>query len=305
MKIADNITELVGHTPMVRLNRITRGVAAEVVAKLEFFNPCGSIKDRTSLWMINAAEASGRITKDTMIIEPTSGNTGIGLACVCAARGYKLTIVMPDSMSQDRRQLLTALGADLVLTPGTEGMTGAVRKAEELSAGISGSFIPQQFENPANPAAHRQSTAEEIWQDTDGTVDIVVAGVGTGGTITGTAEVLKQRKAGVRAIAVEPAASPVLSGGTAGAHKISGIGAGFIPRVLKQELIDEIITVTDDDATEMSRQLAREEGIVAGISSGAAVWAAIKVAGRNENRGKLIVVILPDTGERYLSSGLF
>ena len=305
MKIADNITELVGHTPMVRLNRITRGVAAEVVAKLEFFNPCGSIKDRTSLWMINAAEASGRITKDTMIIEPTSGNTGIGLACVCAARGYKLTIVMPDSMSQERRQLLTALGADLVLTPGTEGMTGAVRKAEELSAGISGSFIPQQFENPANPAAHRQSTAEEIWQDTDGTVDIVVAGVGTGGTITGTAEVLKQRKAGVKAIAVEPAASPVLSGGTAGAHKISGIGAGFIPRVLKQELIDEIITVKDDDATEMSRQLAREEGIVAGISSGAAVWAAIKVAGRDENRGKLIVVILPDTGERYLSSGLF
>ena len=305
MKIADNITELVGHTPMVRLNRITRGMPAGVVAKLEFFNPCGSIKDRTSLWMINAAEASGRINKDTMIIEPTSGNTGIGLACVCAARGYKLTIVMPDSMSLERRQLLKALGAELVLTPGTEGMTGAVRKAEELSSGIPGSFIPQQFENPANPAAHRQSTAEEIWQDTDGTVDIVVAGVGTGGTITGTAEVLKQRKAGVKAIAVEPAASPVLSGGTSGAHKISGIGAGFIPRVLKQELIDEIITVKDDDAEAMSRQLAREEGIVAGISSGAAVWAAVRVAGRDENRGKLIVVILPDTGERYLSSGLF
>jgi cysteine synthase len=305
VNIADNITELVGHTPMVRLNRITGGVDAEVVAKLEFFNPCGSIKDRTSLWMINAAEASGRINKDTIIVEPTSGNTGIGLACVCAARGYKLTIVMPDSMSLERRQLLKALGADLVLTPGTEGMTGAVRKAEELSAGIPGSFIPQQFENPANPAAHRQSTAEEIWQDTEGTVDIVVAGVGTGGTITGTAEVLKQRKADVKAIAVEPATSPVLSGGTAGEHNISGIGAGFVPRVLKQELIDEIITVTDDDAAAMSRQLARDEGIVAGISSGAAVWAAVKVAGRDENRGKLIVVILPDTGERYLSSGLF
>jgi cysteine synthase A len=305
MKIADNITELVGHTPMVRLNRITRRMPAEVVAKLEFFNPCGSVKDRTSLWMIDAAEASGRINKDTMIIEPTSGNTGIGLACVCAARGYKLTIVMPDSMSVERRQLLTALGADVVLTPGTEGMTGAVRKAEELSAGIPGSFMPQQFENPANPAAHRQSTAEEIWQDTDGTVDIVVAGVGTGGTITGTAEVLKQRKPGVKAVAVEPADSPVLSGGTAGTHKISGIGAGFIPRVLRQELIDEIIAVTDDDAEAMSRRLAREEGIVAGISSGAAVWAAVKVAERDENRGKLIVVILPDTGERYLSSGLF
>jgi cysteine synthase A len=305
VKIANNISELVGHTPMVRLNRITRGMPAEVIAKLEFFNPCGSVKDRTSLWMINAAEASGRINKDTMIIEPTSGNTGIGLACVCAARGYKLTIVMPDSMSVERRQLLTALGADLVLTPGTEGMSGAVRKAEELSAGIPGSFIPQQFENPANPAAHRQSTAEEIWQDTDGTVDMVVAGVGTGGTITGIAEVLKQRKQGIKVIAVEPTASPVLSGGTAGTHKISGIGAGFIPRVLKQELIDEIITVTDDDATAMSRQLAREEGIVAGISSGAAVWAAVKVAARDENRDKLIVVILPDTGERYLSSGLF
>jgi cysteine synthase A len=305
MKIADNITELVGHTPMVKLNRIARGMGAEVVAKLEFFNPCGSIKDRTSLWMINAAEASGRINKDTMIIESTSGNTGIGLACVCAARGYKLTIVMPDSMSLERRKLLAALGAELVLTPGTEGMTGAVKKAEELAAAIPGSFIPQQFENPANPAAHRQSTAEEIWQDTDGTVDIIVAGVGTGGTITGTAEVLKQRKAEVKAIAVEPATSPVLSGGSAGAHNISGIGAGFIPRVLKQELLDEIIKVTDDDAAEMSRQLAREEGIVAGISSGAAVWAAVKVAGRDENRGKLIVVILPDTGERYLSSGLF
>jgi cysteine synthase A len=305
MKIAGNITELIGHTPMVRLSRVARGMAAEVVAKLEFFNPCSSIKDRTSLWMINAAEASGRINENTMIIEPTSGNTGIGLACVCAARGYKLTIVMPDSMSLERRQLLKALGAELVLTPGTEGMNGAVRKAEELSAGIPGSFIPQQFENPANPAAHRQSTAEEIWQDTEGTVDIVVAGVGTGGTITGTAEVLKQRKPDIKAIAVEPAASPVLSGGTAGTHKIAGIGAGFIPRVLKQEIIDEIITVTDDDAAAMSRALAREEGIVAGISSGAAVWVAIKVAGRDENRGKLIVVILPDTGERYLSSGLF
>jgi cysteine synthase A len=305
MKIASNITELVGNTPMVRLNRVTLGKAADVAAKLEFFNPCGSIKDRPALSMIRAAEDSGTINKDTTIIEYTSGNTGIGLACICAARGYKLLIVMPDSMSLERRQLLEALGAELVLTPGSEGMVGTVKKAEELAARIPNSFMTRQFDNPANPAAHRHSTAEEIWRDTDGRVDILVAGVGTGGTLTGTAEVLKQHKPGIRAVAVEPAASPVLSGGDAGTHNIAGIGAGFIPRVLNRNIIDEIITVTDDNATAMSRRLAMDEGILAGTSSGAAVWAALELAGRNENRGKLIVVILPDTGERYLSSGLF
>lgn len=305
MKIAGDITELVGNTPMVRLNRLAAGKAAEVVAKLEFFNPCSSIKDRIALSMIKAAEDSGIINKGTTIIEYTSGNTGIGLACICAARGYKLIIVMPDSMSLERRQLLAALGAELVLTPGNEGMVGTVTKAEELAAGLPNSFMTRQFDNPANPDAHRQYTAEEIWRDTEGTVDILVAGVGTGGTITGIAEVLKQRKPEIRVIAVEPAASAVLSGGHAGAHAIAGIGAGFIPRVLNRNVIDEIITVTDDDAATMSKRLARDEGILAGISSGAAVWAALELAGRNDNRGKLIVVILPDTGERYLSSGLF
>jgi cysteine synthase A len=305
MKIASNITELVGNTPMVRLNRVTLGKAVDVIAKLEFFNPGGSIKDRPALSMIRAAEDSGAINKETTIIEYTSGNTGIGLACICAARGYKLLIVMPDSMSMERRQLLAALGAELVLTPGNEGMIGTVKKAEELAARIPNSFMTRQFDNPANPAAHRRSTAEEIWRDTDGRVDILVAGVGTGGTLTGTAEVLKQRKPEIRVIAVEPAASAVLSGGDAGTHNIAGIGAGFIPRVLNRNIIDEIITVTDDNAAAMSRRLAMDEGILAGISSGAAVWAALELAGRNENRGKLFVVILPDTGERYLSSGLF
>jgi cysteine synthase A len=305
MNIANNITELVGNTPLVRLNRIASGKGADVVAKLEFFNPCSSIKDRPALSMITAAEQSGLVNSDTTIIEYTSGNTGIGLACVCAARGYKLMIIMPDSMSLERRQLLEAFGVELVLTPGSEGMIGSVKKAEELTAAIPNSFMTRQFDNPANPEAHRRSTAGEIWKDTDGKVDILVAGVGTGGTITGIAEVLKQHKPEVKAVAVEPAASAVLSGGKAGAHNIAGIGAGFIPKVLNRDIIDEIITVTDENAAMMSRRLAREEGILAGISSGAAVWAALELAGREDNRGKLIVVILPDTGERYLSSGLF
>jgi cysteine synthase A len=305
MNIANNITELVGNTPLVRLNRIASGKGADVVAKLEFFNPCSSIKDRPALSMITAAEQSGLVNSDTTIIEYTSGNTGIGLACVCAARGYKLMIIMPDSMSLERRQLLEAFGVELVLTPGSEGMIGSVKKAEELAAAIPNSFMTRQFDNPANPEAHRRSTAGEIWKDTDGKVDILVAGVGTGGTITGIAEVLKQHKPEVKAVAVEPAASAVLSGGKAGAHNIAGIGAGFIPKVLNRDIIDEIITVTDENAAMMSRRLAREEGILAGISSGAAVWAALELAGREDNRGKLIVVILPDTGERYLSSGLF
>jgi cysteine synthase A len=305
MNIADSLTDLVGNTPLVRLNKIASGKAADVVAKLEFFNPCASIKDRTALFLIKAAEESGRINKDTTIIEYTSGNTGIGLACICAARGYRLIIVMPDSMSLERRQLLQAFGAELVLTPGSEGMTGSVKKAEELAAGIPNSFMTRQFDNPANPEAHRRTTAEEIWKDTGGKVDILVAGVGTGGTITGTAEVLKQYKPEIQAVAVEPAASAVLSGGHAGSHAIAGIGAGFVPGVLNRNIIDEIVTVTDDNAAAMTRRLAVEEGILAGISSGAAVWAALQLAERDENRGKLIVVILPDTGERYLSSGLF
>jgi cysteine synthase A len=304
-KIARDITELIGSTPLVRLNRITQGLGAEVVAKLEFFNPCGSVKDRIGVSLLRAAEDAGYIKKDTVVIEPTSGNTGIGLAFVCAVRGYKLIITMPDTMSVERRQLLAAFGAELVLTPGAEGMSGAVRKAEELAASIPGAFMPQQFKNPANPAIHRQTTAEEIWKDTDGKVDIVVAGVGTGGTITGIAEVIKRRKLGFQAVAVEPASSPVLSGGRPGNHRIAGIGAGFVPEVLRLDLVDEVIKVRDEDAAVMSRRLAREEGILAGISSGAATWAAIELAKRQENRGKLILVILPDTGERYLSSGLF
>jgi cysteine synthase A len=303
--IARDATELIGNTPLVRLNRITEGIQAEVVAKLESFNPIGSIKDRLGVALIMDAEAKGRINKDTVIIEPTSGNTGIGLAFVCAARGYKLILTMPDTMSLERRQLLATFGAEVVLTPGAEGIPGAIRKAERIVAENPGYFMPQQFQNPANPEIHRLTTAEEIWRDTDGRVDMVVAGVGTGGTITGIAEVIKKRKSGVRIIAVEPADSPVLSGGKPGPHEIQGIGAGFIPDILRLDLIDEIITVTKEDAAIMARRLAREEGILAGISSGAAVQAALNIAGRTESQGKLIVVILPDTGERYLSTDLF
>jgi len=304
-RIASDITELVGNTPLLRLNRIAQGVRAEVVAKLESFNPCGSVKDRIGVSMIEAGERAGLVEKDTVIIEPTSGNTGIALAFVCAAKDYRLILTMPDTMSIERRQLLAAFGAELVLTPGVEGMPGAVKKAEELAVSVPNSFIPQQFKNPANPKIHRETTAEEIWRDTNGRVDILIAGVGTGGTITGVAEVIKERKPEFQAIAVEPANSPVLSGSKPGLHQIQGIGAGFVPEVLRMDLIDEVIAVTDEDATVMARRLAKEEGILAGISSGAAVWAAIEVAKRPENEGKLIVVVLPDTGERYLTTRLF
>jgi cysteine synthase A len=303
--IAKDITELIGNTPLVRLNKVAEGLGATVVAKLESFNPCGSVKDRIGVSMIEEAERDGRISKDTVIVEPTSGNTGIGLAFVCAAKGYRLILTMPDTMSVERRQLLAVFGAELVLTPGAEGMPGAVRKAEEIVEGHPGAFMPQQFRNPANPLTHRETTAEEIWRDTDGQVDILVSGVGTGGTITGVTEVIKKRKPEFKAIAVEPEDSPVLSGGKPGPHKIQGIGAGFVPEVLSLELVDEIIKVSNEDAGEMARQLARQEGILAGISSGAAAWAALEVARRPENEGKLIVVVLPDTGERYLSTWLF
>jgi cysteine synthase A len=303
--IARDSTELIGNTPLVRLNRITGGAQAEVVAKLESFNPLGSVKDRIGVAMILDAETKGLVNKDTVIIEPTSGNTGIALAFVCAARGYRLVLTMPDTMSQERRKLMAVLGAELVLTPGAEGMKGAITKAEHLAAENPNSFVPQQFKNSANPEVHRLTTAEEIWRDTEGKVDILVAGVGTGGTITGTAEALKAKNNDFQAIAVEPADSPVLSGGKSGPHKIQGIGAGFIPDVLKTDLLDEIVKVSNEDAGEMARRLAREEGILAGISSGAAAWAAVEVARRPESRGKLIVVILPDTGERYLSTWLF
>lgn len=303
--IYNDITKTIGNTPLVRLNHITTGAKAQIVAKLESRNPLGSVKDRIGVAMIDDAEKKGLINKDTVIIEPTSGNTGIALAFVCAARGYKLVLTMPETMSIERRQLLAIFGAELVLTPGTAGMNGAVRKAEELAASNHTYFMPQQFKNPANPEIHRQTTAEEIWRDTEGKVDILVAGIGTGGTITGVADVIKKRKPTFKAIAIEPANSPLLSTGKAGSHKIQGIGANFIPDVLRRDLIDEIITVEDEDAGEVARRLAREEGILAGISSGAATWAAIEVAKRPENAGKLIVVILPDTGERYLSTWLF
>ncbi len=305
MRIANDVTALIGGTPLVRLNRVTGDARATVVAKLEFTNPGGSVKDRISLSMIEEAERAGRLGPETVILEPTSGNTGVGLALVCAARGRRCVLVMPETMSVERRMLLTALGAGLVLTPGAEGMSGAVARAAAMAAEDPRYFIPQQFENPANPAVHRQTTAEEIWEDTDGRVDIVVAGVGTGGTITGVAEVLKARKPGLRAVAVEPAASPVLSGGAPGKHKIQGIGAGFVPKVLNREVIDEIITVTDDEALAMGRRLARQEGLLVGISSGAAAHAALTLAARPENAGKLIVTVFPDTGTRYLSTQLY
>jgi cysteine synthase A len=303
--IAKDVTELIGNTPLVRLNRMTGGAKAEVVAKLESFNPCSSVKDRIAVSMIRAAEEQGLINKDTVIIEPTSGNTGIALAFVCASRGYRLILTMPETMSVERRHILSIFGAELVLTPGAEGMSGAIRKAEQLVAENSNYFMPQQFKNPANPKIHRETTAEEIWRDTDGKIDILVAGIGTGGTITGVAEGIKKRKPKFKVVAVEPADSPVLSGGKPGPHKIQGIGAGFVPEVLKLELVDEIIKVTNDDAGATARRLAKEEGILAGISSGAATWAALEVAKRPENKGKLVVVILPDTGERYISTWLF
>jgi cysteine synthase A len=305
MKIAENVMQLVGNTPLVWLNRVAEGAAARVAAKLEFFNPGASVKDRIGVSMIEAAEREGLIGKDTVILEPTSGNTGIALAMVCAAKGYRLMLTMPESMSEERGRILKALGAELVLTPAKEGMTGAVNRARELAAADGRYFVPQQFENAANPEVHRRTTAEEIWRDTDGTVDIVVAGVGTGGTITGVAEVIKARKPSAQAVAVEPAESAILSGGSPGLHGIQGIGAGFVPKVLNRDVVDEVIQVKTRDAIAAARGLARQEGILAGISSGAALWAALEVARRKENKGKLIVVILPDTGERYLTTDLF
>jgi len=301
MRIAQDITKLVGNTPLVRLERISKNLEVDLVAKLEFFNPLSSVKDRVGVAMVEEAEKMGLIKKDTTIIEPTSGNTGIALAFVCAVKGLRLIITMPDAMSVERRRLLEIFGTEVILTPAEKGMRGAVEKAEELAKKIPNSFIPQQFKNPANPKIHRETTAEEIWQDTEGKVDILVAGVGTGGTITGVAEVIKKRKPEFRAIAVEPEESSVLSGGSPGIHRIQGIGAGFIPDVLNREIIDEVVKVKDKDAIDTVQVLAKKEGILAGISSGAALWAALKIAKRKDSRGKLIVVIFPDTGERYLS----
>jgi cysteine synthase len=304
MRVANDVTELIGNTPLVRIRKLGQG-GAEVLAKLEFYNPAHSVKDRIGLAMIEAAEKAGKIGPDTVVVEPTSGNTGIALAMVCAARGYRCKLVMPETMSNERRMLLRAYGAELVLTPGAEGMVGAIRRAEEIVASDPRAFMPQQFNNPANPEVHRRTTAEEIWRDTDGKVDIVVAGVGTGGTITGVGEVLKERKPGFQAIAVEPEASPMLSKGTKGPHPIQGIGAGFVPQVLNTGIYDEVIAVRNEDAFETARAAAREEGLLVGISSGAALWAALQVAQRPQNAGKLIVTIIPSFGERYLSTALF
>ena len=305
MRIANDVTQLIGNTPLVRLRRLTEGACADVVAKLEFYNPAHSVKDRIGVAMIDAAEKAGKIKADTIILEPTSGNTGIALAFVCAARGYKLALTMPDTMSKERRMILRAYGAEVILTPGSEGMPGCLKRTEDLAASDPRYFIPQQFKNPANPEIHRQTTAEEIWRDTDGKADILVAGVGTGGTITGVGEVIKARKPSFKCIAVEPAASPVLSGGPKGPHPIQGIGAGFVPDVLNTGIYDEIIQVKNEDAFATARRAAREEGLLVGISSGAAIWAAVEVARRPENAGKLIVVIVPSFGERYLSTALF
>ena len=305
MQIFPDINTTIGRTPLVRLNNITDGLEAEILAKLEFFNPLGSVKDRIAISMIEAAEAGGLIGPDTLIVEPTSGNTGIALAFVCAAKGYRLCLTMPDTMSVERRKLLIHLGAELVLTPGAQGMKGAIAEAQNIVDSKKDAYMPDQFKNPANPRIHRETTAEEIWKDTGGRVDMLVSGVGTGGTITGVAQVIKQRNPAFKAIAVEPTDSPILSGGTAGPHKIQGIGAGFVPDVLEMSLVDEVITVTNDDAFETARQLAEKEGLLSGISSGAAVWAALEMAKRDESSGKRIVVILPSTGERYLSTPLF
>ncbi|MFY9286949.1 MAG: cysteine synthase A [Alphaproteobacteria bacterium] len=305
MKIAQNVTELIGNTPLVRLNRLTKGLDAIILAKLEFYNPAHSVKDRIGAAMIEAGEKAGQIKGGTVIVEPTSGNTGIALAMVCAARGYRCILTMPETMSKERRQLLRAYGAELVLTPGPDGMPGAIKKAEEIAASIPGAFIPQQFKNPANPEIHRKTTAEEIWNDTEGKADILVAGIGTGGTITGVGEVIKKRKPSFQVVAVEPDASPVLSGGVKGPHPIQGIGAGFIPDILNTKIYDEVIRVKNEDAFDIARRAAKEEGLLVGISSGAAIWAALQVAAKPENKGKMIVVIIPSFGERYLSTPLF
>ena len=305
MRIANDVTELIGNTPLVRIRRLAAGAGADLVAKLEFYNPAHSVKDRIGFAMIEAAEQAGKIGPNTIIVEPTSGNTGIALAMVCAARGYRCRLVMPDTMSQERRTLLRAYGAELVLTPGSEGMMGAIRKAEEFVANDPNCYMPQQFNNPANPEVHRRTTAEEIWRDTDGKIDILVAGIGTGGTITGVSEVIKARRPGFQVVAVEPEASPILSKGTKGPHPIQGIGAGFVPKVLNTQAYDEVITVKNEDAFETARAAARDEGLLVGISSGAALWAAVQVAKRPENAGKMIVTIIPSFGERYLSTALF
>ncbi|MGO4379143.1 cysteine synthase A [Pseudoduganella sp. RAF53_2] len=305
MNIANDVTALIGNTPLVRINRMAAGAPAQLLAKLEFYNPAHSVKDRIGLSMIEAAETSGQIHPDTVIVEPTSGNTGIALAMVCAARGYKCALVMPDTMSKERRTLLRAYGAELVLTPGSEGMTGAIRRAEEMVAADKRYLMLQQFNNPANPEVHRRTTAEEIWRDTDGQIDILVAGVGTGGTITGVGEIIKEHKPSFQCIAVEPEASPMLSKGTKGPHPIQGIGAGFVPAVLNTKIYDEVICVKNDDAFVTARRAAAEEGLLVGISSGAALWAALQVARRPENAGKMIVTVIPSFGERYLSTPLF